>query len=59
MNAQQVCNRFWRPATKTTFGSYTECWNILCGSGYALPCSLNAVGEMHQSQVEFCLWVEF
>ena len=36
MNVQQVCNRFWRPATKTTFGSYTECWNILYSSGYVL-----------------------
>ena len=59
VNAQQVWNRFWRPAAKTTFGGDAKHWSVAYSSCYALLCSLDAIAEMHQSQVEFCLRVEF
>src|SRR5260370_2316735 len=54
MNVQQFWNGVRWSAAKSALGGNTEvCHKLLCCLD-ALKRSFNAIGEMHQSQVEFC-----
>ena len=58
MDAQQFWNCVRWSAAESALGGDTEiCHNLLC-SFDALQRSFNAIGEMHQSQVEFCFGME-
>src|SRR5437868_12817613 len=58
MDAQQCWNGVRWSAAKSALGSHTEiCHKLLCCLD-ALERSFHAIGEMDQSQVEFCFGLE-
>ncbi len=58
MDTQKLWDGFWRSSPQTTLSSNAKVGNEALSCLNAPLCSFDAIGEMHQSQVQFCFGMD-